>query len=100
MLFRSDVLRERVDADAGLRAQTGVSARCAGRKAKGGTSVFHILMTDSAAVSRIESSGDHASEPIGSPCSAKTLSFAKLSCSADVLSVMIVRDDGQRGDIR
>lgn len=39
--------------------------------------MFHILMIDSAVVSRIESSGDHARYEIGSAWSRRILSSAK-----------------------
>ena len=44
------------------------------------TSVFHILMIASAAVSKMESSGDHAKHETGSACSRKIYSSVKPDC--------------------
>lgn len=75
--------RKRGDTDAGLRGgeivnkNDGKRADFPGRRL---TSVFHILMIASAAVSKMESSGDHAMHETGSACSRKIFSSVKPDC--------------------
>ena len=71
---------KRGDTDAGLRGGKIVNITRADFQGKRLTSVFHILMIASAAVSKMESSGDHAMHETGSACSRKIFSSVKPDC--------------------
>lgn len=75
------VSRESGDAGSGLSSSLEGQPPVVARDLATRTSVFHILIVASAAVSRIESSGDHARHETGSVCSRKTLSSAKPACA-------------------